>query len=282
MTYRSLLVHLDREPTCAPRTLAAAQLAGALGARLVGIAPTGQLDVQAVPAVVQVIGDLAPVMWQALSDQAADAVEAFRRGCADVGLTDCEATVRRGAHGPLLLQRARYHDLVVLSQPDPRDASHARLRALIEDVLMASPKPVLFIPYAAHLSGRFDTVVVAWDGSRESTRAITDALPLLRQAKQVHVASWSEPNDATENEKESAASLADVQDWLRSHDVSATIHREGRPDGITESILSRAFDWGADLIVMGAYGHSRLQERVLGGATRGMLDSMTVPVLMSH
>jgi nucleotide-binding universal stress UspA family protein len=122
--------------------------------------------------------------------------------------------------------------------------------------------------------------MVAWNDSREAARALSDALPLLQRASRVEVTAWVEAN--TGENKAVRTQLGALQQWLMWHGVAAKIQVETLGTGITEAILSSAADSNADLIVMGAYGHARWTERVLGGATRGLLDSMTVPVLMSH
>ena len=146
--------------------------------------------------------------------------------------------------------------------------------------MLQSARPTLIVPYA----GQFDTiatrVMVAWDDSREAARAIRDALPLLRLARRVEVVSWTE-SAKSEHELRSAR-LAALQRWLLWQGVGAEVKIEKREMGVAESMLSHAADLDADLIVMGAYGHSRWTERVLGGVTRGLLEAMTVPVLMSH
>jgi nucleotide-binding universal stress UspA family protein len=122
--------------------------------------------------------------------------------------------------------------------------------------------------------------MVAWDDSREAARAVSDALPLLRRAGQVQVVSWNEAGteaDTRLNERMDA-----LRQWLTWQGVPAETRVETTAVSISDAMLSRAADLGADLVVMGAYGHSRWTERVLGGATRGLLTSMTVPVLMSH
>ena len=120
--------------------------------------------------------------------------------------------------------------------------------------------------------------MVCWDGSRNAARAIADALPLLARAKAVEVVIVTgKPGESDE------IAGADIAHHLARHGLKVEVERlVARDIDITSTLLSRAADLGADLIVMGGYGHSRWREFVLGGATRGILASMTVPVLMSH
>jgi nucleotide-binding universal stress UspA family protein len=139
---------------------------------------------------------------------------------------------------------------------------------------------VLVVPKIGALSPIGKTVMVCWNASRESARAATDALPLLHAAEKVIVLVIDPEISADGHGQEPGA---DVALWLARHGVKVTVQRDVAADAkVGETILSRAADFGADLIVMGIYGHSRLREFVLGGASRTLLESMTVPVLMSH
>ena len=123
-------------------------------------------------------------------------------------------------------------------------------------------------------------MLIAWDGGREAARAVADALPILARAKQVIVMSI---NQDPEHPVADAHAQSRLAGYLRRHNVDPEFkHYVGSQSDIVESLLSRATDLGTDLIVMGGYGHTRLREMVLGGATRSMLEMMTVPVLMSH
>jgi nucleotide-binding universal stress UspA family protein len=123
----------------------------------------------------------------------------------------------------------------------------------------------LILPYAGRHESIGSSVLIAWDDSREATRAITDALPLLRCAERVHVISWEEPDRPAK--RSMAARLDAVHRWLLWQGVTSETHLESTEIGIGDALLSRAADLGADLIVMGAYGHARWSERILGGAT---------------
>jgi nucleotide-binding universal stress UspA family protein len=147
-----------------------------------------------------------------------------------------------------------------------------------EGVLFDSGRPVIFVPFIQTTGLKLDRVLVAWDGSRAATRAIGDAMPFLEKAKQTEViVVGAKPPRSDE------VSGADLGQHLARHGLKVDVKRITSPDiDVPSTILSYAADCSADLIVMGGYGHSRLREFVLGGATRGILQSMTVPVLMSH
>jgi nucleotide-binding universal stress UspA family protein len=149
-----------------------------------------------------------------------------------------------------------------------------------EQVALASGRPVLIVPYAGHFDNVGRRVLIAWNATREAARAVSDAMPLLTSAELVTVLTI-DPREGPHGHGELPG--ADIALHLARHGVKAQIERTvsaGMPVG--EVLLSRVADLGADLIVMGAYGHSRAREVLLGGATRSVLRSMTVPVLMSH
>jgi nucleotide-binding universal stress UspA family protein len=280
MSYRSLLVLLDHTPSCVARTRTAIRLAKTLDAHLVGLAPTDLIDLPNAPKAAASLQEYAALVWDALRDQAERAADTFRDECRAAGLTSFEAIVDEASKIESLVRRARCSDLTVLTQADPSALNHAVTQDLVESVILHSARPSLVLPYAGRVENIGSRVMVAWNDTRESARAVSDALPVLQRAAQVEVAAWSE-RSGTED-KALRAQLDALQKWLMWQGVSARIWLGRSGVAIADAMLSRAADMEADLIVMGAYGHSRWTERVLGGATRGLLASMTVPVLMSH
>jgi nucleotide-binding universal stress UspA family protein len=174
-----------------------------------------------------------------------------------------------------VVEHGRTADLIVASQADPGwDLSP--VLDFPERLVMESGRPVLVVPYA----GRYPTVgrrpALAWAPRREATRAAFDAMPLLQAAATVHVLSFAE---------EAAAGWGDtsIMATLARHGVKATSRRpQASESGVGDEILSTIADLGADLLVMGAYGHSRLREFVFGGTTRHVMRHMTAPTLLSH
>ena len=170
---------------------------------------------------------------------------------------------------------ARLHDLTIVLQPESdRDTFD---NTMPQEILFQSGGPVLFIPYTH--KGPFEPrhVGIAWDGSRLAARALRDAAPFLARAQAITILSVNEAKAPAD------ASAAALTAHLARHGLTAHIERMTADHAdIQPTILSIAADTGLDLIVMGGYGHSRFQERILGGVTRGMLQSMTVPTLMSH
>ncbi|MFM9916735.1 MAG: universal stress protein [Rhizobacter sp.] len=280
MTYRSLLVLLDQSPLCNARTQVAIWLAKRHQCHLVGVAPTGLIDLPSSPEAAASMAELAAIAWDALRAQAERATDRFRDACRAAGVTSFEAVIDEDDTASSLVHHAHCSDLTIVTQADPSAPGHRLERDAMEQVVLHSARPTLILPYA----GRFDTVgtnvMVAWDDSREAARAVSDALPFLRMATTVQVVSWNEAGSASD--KTLRTRLDALNQWLLWQGVTAEVRIESTGAGIADAMLSRACDFGADLIVMGAYGHPRWAEWVLGGATRGLLRSMTVPVLMSH
>ena len=174
---------------------------------------------------------------------------------------------------------ARYADLVVIGQQNPEWPSGVH-KDFERSLPLAAGRPVLVVPYAFERKPVGRQVLVAWNASREAARAVSDALPFLKRASHVHVVAFDPKVSRAAHGEEPGA---DVALLLARHGIKVTVSRYDVPDSdIGGQLLSCAFDLSADLIVMGAWGHSRLREFLLGGVTRTLLESMTVPVLMSH
>lgn len=176
-----------------------------------------------------------------------------------------------------LLQQSFTHDLLVLGQSDPTDDQTGALPAdLVPTAITDSGRPALVIPAAGTFESTDGPVLVAWKPTRETARAVTAAMPWLRRAPQVHLAMQVQ-TDAAQPE------LPALERWLQLHGVRGPVHQHQLAAGeVGERLLSMATDLGAALLVMGCYGHSRAREWVLGGATRTVLRTMTLPVLMAH
>jgi len=170
----------------------------------------------------------------------------------------------------------RRFDLAIIGQPEPHKPALERL--IVEAALFDSGRPVLIVPYIQRAGLKLDRVMVCWDGSRSAARAVADAMPFIVRAKAAEVVIvTSEPTKSNEMPG------ADIAHHLARHGTKVEIKPIVTAEiDVTSTILSHAADASADFLVMGGYGHSRLREFVLGGVTRGILTSMTVPTLMSH
>lgn len=197
------------------------------------------------------------------------------------GVTWCD-----GGSTPALTafaQRSLYNDLLVLGQHDPDDAQAWGVGAdFVPSVVAASGKPALVVPAVGEYADIGRRVLVAWKPTRESARALGAALPLLQSAQTVDVAIWSEPSDDRDGSAQAAREVW-LEDWLQAHGVQAQmLHQGANGRGVGDLLLSLAADRSSDLLVMGCYGHSRAREWLLGGVTKRVLRSMTLPVLMAH
>jgi nucleotide-binding universal stress UspA family protein len=281
MSYKNLLVVLDAAPAARERVDLAVAMAERFSAHLVG------LYALPVPQMPRHMGYYDPALldpfFAELREQARTVAsnmrETFDRAA---GVRRISAEWRQIPEGsdadPAL--HARYADLSIIGQLDPDRVENELLRPRPEQVALFSGRPVLVIPYAGHFAEIGRRVVVAWSATREAARAVGDAMPLLASAELVTVLTI-DAREAPGAHGELPG--ADIALHLARHGVKAQVERTvsaGLPVG--EVLLSRLADLGADLLVMGAYGHSRMREVLLGGATRSVLRSMTVPVLMSH
>jgi len=276
MSYRSLLVHVNDNESSVRGAGAAAWLAGALGAELVGsyLVPTRELT----PFGSAMLPDtLVAQILRATGDAQMAAETCFRDAAAQAGLTAIEWRAPAGDPIAAGIRHARYCDLVIVGQPEPGDAAAGFVTELAHSILLASGRPLLFVPYIGARATIGERIVVAWKDTREAARAVADALPLLVRAKSVDVLSIMPPNHTDELVGER------IITYLARHGIAAKLRPEVADDiSAGELLLSQVSDLSADLVVMGGYSHSRLQERVMGGVTRVMMTSMTVPVLMSH
>ncbi len=177
------------------------------------------------------------------------------------------------------VHQALFADLLVLGQPEAGHDLAAPVPAdFPEAVLLTSGRPALVLPHIGCPDTPGTIIAIAWKPTREAARAVTAALPLLQGASQVHVLCWGDPDETA-----LAGERLELGRYLALHGVQVTWHRDAsEPEGLGEILLSRISDLGADLLVMGCYGHSRAREWILGGASRTILASMTVPVLMAH
>jgi nucleotide-binding universal stress UspA family protein len=277
MDYKTILVHLDAGKTVVPRLDLALALARRHDAHLVCL-----YALSAVPVTSHAVeaGEIfRQARQRAQAEMLANARAAYEESVRRAGYAKVEWRASADDALGVVALHARYADLVVIGQKNEEWPSGVG-KEFEERLLLACGRPVLVVPYAYDGRTVGETVVVAWNASREATRAVSDALPLLARAKQVHVIAFN-PKRAGRAHGEVPG--GDIALHLARHGVKVTVSSQEASDiDVGNMLLSRAFDHSADLIVMGAYGHSRLQELVMGGVTRTLLQSMTVPVLMSH
>jgi nucleotide-binding universal stress UspA family protein len=277
MSLATILVHIDDATRCEARVDAAIRLALGFQAHLVGVNITPGFDLS--PSIAALLPQETVDARLGETGQAQhDAEQAFRQAAAAAGLAAIDWRAPAGSALDAAVDHARCADLVVLGQREGPGFMFAD--ELTQAVLLSSGRPALIVPFIGAQPTLGENVLVAWDGGREISRAIGDAMPLLERAKRVRIVSVGPDRTADADAPLAEARLAA---WLRPHGIEAAFERDDAADaGIGEWLLSRAADFGSDLIVMGGYAHSRVRALVLGGVTRTMLQSMTVPVLMSH
>lgn len=274
---KQLLVHLDASPQAAQRLETACRLGQVHGAAVTALYAVTPAFVE-LPFSPEIGPGVAASLHERDVELRTRARAAFDRVVAAPGMKASWAEVGNEPMMGVFAQQALFADLLVLGQADPTEKRAEGVPSdFVETVLISSGKPVLVLPFIGASSTVGQTVVLAWKPTREAARTVGAALPLLQRAGQVHILSWSGADEGVGGHGLS------LDGYLQLHGVKATWHRETQePDLLGELLLSRAFDLEADLLVMGCYGHSRAREWVLGGTSRTVLRSMTLPVLMAH
>jgi nucleotide-binding universal stress UspA family protein len=286
MAYKNLLVLLDTDQSARERISTAAALAARSDAHLAGLYATVLPECASEGDNFALIDfGLVNIPYRQANEAVREDAELARGLFEDIAARHSVSTEWRFASGypaDLAAIHGRYADLIILGQLDPQqpEARMLRLRPRPEEVAMLAGRPVLVVPYAGHFERIGGRVLIGWDASREAARAVSDAMPLLVMADAVTVLTI----DAEQTPQgHGEIPGADIALYLARHGVKAQVDRTvSSAMGIGNALLSCAADLEADLLVMGAYGHSRARELLLGGATRTVLTSMTLPVLMSH
>ncbi|TAM04423.1 MAG: universal stress protein [Paraburkholderia sp.] len=279
MSFKTVMVHLDTSARANTRLTLALKLARRFGAHLDGLFAAFEPPVREF-YVLSGHADYYDIYRRERTERRA-AIERLFHAELTRARVDGTLTATDGDAVTAVMQRSRTADLTILGQSNPDDAESYVGEHFTETVLMGAGGPVLLMPYTGSFESVGQRVLVAWNGSREAARAVHDAMPFIAQAEHVAIAA----DAATLTVAPSQASSADLAAMLarqRGTDVDV-IRVERAPSWSTgDALLSYAADGEYDLLVMGAYGHARIQELVLGGATRSILAMMTRPVLMSH
>jgi nucleotide-binding universal stress UspA family protein len=280
MAFKNILLHMDETERCKERLELALDLAKGHDSHLTGL--------YVIPP------DFYPEYSEGIyfPQDLIDSLENENlENCAKAKQTFIDHTERHGLHGEwreeqgaldaIFSRHALYADLSIVSKGSFEDPRHYPNPALAEDVVLDTGRPILIIPNAGHFEGFGKRVLVCWNATREAARAISDAMPLLQKADKVTVLAVN-PQKASSGDH-GEIPCADIGLYLARHGVkieAATVQSDISDVG--EIILSRAFDIDADLIVAGAFGHSRTREWILGGVTKTLLHDSTVPTFMSH
>jgi nucleotide-binding universal stress UspA family protein len=275
---KDIIVHLEHKITRDPARDFAITVAETFDAHIAGVAFAFTPNLPGY-AMLEIPPDIVAQMMEESEKAALAAIERFD-AAAKRSMLSAEHRLLKAA-GPgapmILALLARRFDLSVLMQSEPDGVDNDDM---IETSLFESGRPLIVVPYIQKEGLKLDHVVCCWDGSRAAARAINDALPLLVKATTVDLL-------IVQNEKTNTAPNeirgAEMAKHLARHDAKVEIVTVPAADiDVADAILSYVADISGTLIVMGGYGHARLRELILGGVTRDMLKSMTVPVFMSH
>lgn len=276
--YRNLLVHIPTERSPRAAIDGSVSLAMTSGAALEAVA-IGYESVTDIPFVLEGGAAMAPLL-EAQHERALErartalAVFEFEAKAAKIAFS-CRAMGGSFAEAADILGgAARLSDLTIVSQSEPTDAVFDNM--MPQETLFRSGGPVLVLPYIFHGALNIGRIGILWDGGRLASRALRDAMPLISQANALTVLTVNEPVSAEASPDRLLARLVSLGLPAKAISLQAD-HSDIQP-----TILSAVADEGIDLLVMGGYGHSRLKEIVMGGVTRDMFRSMTVPILMSH
>ena len=278
MPLRDVLVHMDNTRQCRSRLQTAVALAAANGAHLVGLYikfhyPVPREMLAYFPE--ETLNVVLKRHAEAANQDEGTLEKQFREVTERAGVS-AEWQCANGDPVQSIKTVARQCDLVVISQMKPDSNSFTEDSDLIDNLVLISGRPVLLVPSAGAYPIVGKNVLIAWDGGRRSTRSVNDALPLLKGAERVKVLAINPKGHL-------AIETNAICRHLDRHGIGAVGEElEAKTVDIGHAIRTKAADMDADLIVMGAYGHTRWRELVLGGVTRHMLSNMTIPVLMSH
>jgi len=274
MPIKTILLHLNNDPQLEQRIEAALGLAVEHGAVLKALYTIAEVTVPT-----SFMGYVPPEFIEQSrreEEKQAAAAKAKLEGMAARIDQEIEIVIEEGYAPDLLSDHAVACDLIVLGQGDPDAENNAQSRYVADELVVSSPRPVLVIPCAGKYPDFGRHILVGWNNSRESSRALHEAMPFLAKAEKVTLLSVNAKDDETYETEHVLA-------HLKRHGVNATFKSGQWPGiGVGDALLDALVDYSADMLVMGAYGHSRLREMILGGATESILSQMTAPVLFAH
>jgi nucleotide-binding universal stress UspA family protein len=282
MAFKNLLVHLDDSAAATHRVNAALALAKRQDAMVTGVAIELESTISSYIGV-NFPAALTDAQREIVRRAADDATDAFVRAAKAAGVPhETHRIICGAAKAPAQLSfHARHADLTFMGQPDMREPGASFQESLLDGVMFASGRPVYVVPYIGRFDMQIRKAVIAWDGGKKAVRAVNDAIPLLqgRGGEVVILVLNAEERKGAHG----AAPGDDIKAHLARHGIAARVARETVRDlAIDAAILNYLTDAGADLLIMGAYSHSRLREKAFGCVTNSILHQMTTPVLMAE
>jgi nucleotide-binding universal stress UspA family protein len=275
MSYKTILVHAGASARAGHIAACASRIAIAEQAHLVGLASTGinplMYECNAAAAGIPLL----PQDLSGLIEPARQALDQFTATASGLGVASSEVRLSDDSMIDSLVLQSRYCDLVVVGQASP---GYPADDTLPQELILHCPRPVLVIPREGRFERLGERPLLAWDGGMAASRAIAAALPLLRKAALVTLAVFNPQQVYGAHGQQPGA---DLGAYLARHGVKLDVVVR-QADDVGEGLLSLAAEVDADLLVMGCYGHTRFRELLLGGATRSILNRMTLPVLMTR
>ncbi len=279
MEFKNILIHLDHSNGCRNRLETSFELARTFDAQLTGLFIVPDY---VVPSYVeaQISVDLITDVTEKAITRATDTLAGYQQLAEDANVS-MDARVVEGQVIPILREHTKYADLLLLGQDQPDDPDNSSY-GLADALLFEGGCACMIVPHSGKLSAPGNRVLLTWDASRESARALREAMPFLTRAETVVVLS-SEPDDGDAATARGHPHAQELAKFLKSHGIEAISSGISDPDlSAGDAIMGQAADMNADLIVMGAYGHTRLREIILGGVTRDLLKQAPVPLLLAH
>ncbi len=279
MDFKNILLHLDHSSGCQNRLRTAFAFAHKYDALITGLFVVPDY---VVPSYVeaQISVDLITDVTDKALTRARETLSKYENMAAEAGAR-MEAHVLEGQVIPILREHSKYADLLILGQDQPDDPDNASY-GLADALLFEGACACMMVPHSGKLAVPGDRVLVTWNASRESARALREAMPILKSAETVVVLS-SEPDDADAEIARGHPHADELAHFLDMHGIESISSGIADMDiSASDAILGQAAEMDADLIVMGAYGHTRLREIILGGVTRDLLKQSTVPLFLAH
>lgn len=279
MSYKTILVHVDDTRHAQARIEIAARIALAEHAHLVGTAMSGVSRFVMQSAAFSPGDPYLASMLATMRDHANKALDKFEAAARKFGVRSFEKRLIDDEAGVSICMQGRYADLLVVGQIDPAEVNPVLSPDFPEYVATNCACPVLVVPYAPATETVGTRALIAWNASPEATRAVHSAVPLLKHAQLVQVMVFDGGGLASVHGDQPGR---DIALYLARHGVAVDVMAEPANSDVGNALLSRGADIGADLLVMGCYGHTRFREIMLGGVSRTIFKSMTMPVLMAH
>ena len=279
MDIKNILLHLDHSSGCRNRLETAFNLARDFDAQITGLFVVPDY---VVPSYVeaQISVDLITDITEKAVARADEELAGYQKLADDAGVK-MEAHVVEGQVIPILREHSKYTDLLLLGQDQPDDPDNASY-GLADALLFEGASACMVVPHSGKLAAPGKRILLTWNASREAARALREAMPILSRAEEIVVLS-SEPDDADVDMARGHPHARELAHFLESHGIQTISSGISDVDmNVSDAIIGQAADMNADMIVMGAYGHARLREIILGGVTRDLLKQSPLPLFLAH